>query len=130
MAKKRVTLPSDFSEIIERNNIEELKSVFEKCDINAYERGYCKTPALALYGISAEFIRWLVENGADTEAKDSYGRTALYRHSEVYQLEKVKLLLELGADIHTTDTLGNTVLHSAEHHFQVVQFLIKKGQTL
>ncbi len=127
MAKKRATLPSDFSQIIERNNIEELIAVFEKCDINAYEREYYKTPALALYGISLEFIRWLVEHGANTEATDSYGRTALYRHSEVYQLEKVKLLLELGADIHTADILGNTVLHSAEHCFEVVELLIEQG---
>lgn len=36
MAKKRKTLPKDFDEIIARGNLDEMKAVFEKCDINAY----------------------------------------------------------------------------------------------
>ena len=38
MAKKRITLPKDFEEIMERNDISELVKVYETWDINAYKR--------------------------------------------------------------------------------------------
>ena len=86
MAKKRITLPKDFKEILERNDVDELKAVFDGCDINAYERDSYKTPALCMYGISEEFIEWLVQHGADIEAANSYGRTALHIHAGVNQM--------------------------------------------
>ena len=98
MAKKRATLPNDFGAVMERNNLDELRAVFEKCDINAYERDYLKTPALCQYAVSVEFIEWLLQHGADIEAADSYGRTALYRHAQVRQPEKIRILLQHGAD--------------------------------
>ena len=61
MAKKRITLPKDFEEIMEHNDISELAKVYETCDINAYERDWMKTPTLCMYGISKEFIDWLVK---------------------------------------------------------------------
>ena len=127
MAKKRTTLPKDFKEILERNNLDELKAVFDSCDINAYERNSYKTPALCMYGISEEFIEWLVQHGADIEAANSYGRTALHIHAGVSQTRKVKKLLALGANIHTKDKYGNTVLHRACHRFDTVKLLIEHG---
>ena len=50
MAKKRITLPKDFEEIMERNDISELAKVYETCDINAYERDWMKTPAYFAMG--------------------------------------------------------------------------------
>lgn len=113
MAKKRATLPNDFGAVMERNNLDELRAVFEKCDINAYERDYLKTPALCQYAVSVEFIEWLLQHGADIEAADSYGRTALYRHAQVRQPEKVRILLQHGADVHKRDIYGDTPLHQA-----------------
>ena len=127
MAKKRTTLPKDFKEILERNDLDELKAVFDGCDINAYERDSRKTPALCMYGISEEFIEWLVRHGADTEAANSYGRTALHIHAGVNQRGKVKKLLELGANIHAKDCYGNTALHSAGHRFETVKLLLEHG---
>ena len=34
--KKRKTLPSDFYEILRRGDIDEIKAVFDKCEITAY----------------------------------------------------------------------------------------------
>ena len=127
MAKKRITLPKDFKEILERNDVDELKVVFDGCDINAYERDSYKTPALCMYGISEEFIEWLVQHGADIEAANSYGRTALQIHAGVNQTGKVKKLLALGADVHAKDCYGNTALHSAGHRFDTVKLLIEHG---
>ena len=38
---KRKTLPKDFEQLVEVGNEQEIKSVFERCDINAYG-GYNK----------------------------------------------------------------------------------------
>ena len=38
---KRKTLPKDFEQLVEVGNEQEIKNVFEKCDINAYG-GYNK----------------------------------------------------------------------------------------
>ncbi|SFG42048.1 ankyrin repeat domain-containing protein [Prevotella sp. KH2C16] len=126
MAKKRQTLPRDFKEIMERNDIRELEQVFEKCDINAYERDWMKTPALCMYGVSCEFISWLVAHGADIEGHNCYGRTPLLVHASTNQEEKVKLLLGLGADVHAEDKYGNGVLHFASGP-EVMEVLLAHG---
>jgi len=46
MAKKRTTLPKDFDELLKKGNLQELKEVFSKCEINA-RGGYSKHTALA-----------------------------------------------------------------------------------
>lgn len=38
---KRKTLPKDFEQLVEDGNEQEIKNVFERCDINAYG-GYNK----------------------------------------------------------------------------------------
>ncbi|MDO5106576.1 ankyrin repeat domain-containing protein [Capnocytophaga sp.] len=127
MAKKRATLPNDFSNILENNDFEAFQKVFEKCDINAYERDFIKKPALCFYGIPTEWMRWLIENGADIEAADTYGRTALWHHSSVNAVEKVQLLLDLGANINTADRYQNSVLHASRGKFEVVALLLERG---
>ena len=126
MAKKRITLPKDFEEIMERNDISELAKVYETCDINAYERDWMKTPALCMYGISKEFIDWLVAHEADINAKNVYGDTPLMRQASINQTEKVRLLLQLGADIHAKNRYQRTALHYAEAP-ETIEILLKNG---
>ena len=60
MAKKRKTLPKDFSELLATANIETLKAVYEKCELDAYD-GSNKESALFLRHIPDELVKWLVE---------------------------------------------------------------------
>ena len=53
---KRKTLVKDFDEIFERGNEEEIKAIFEKCDINAYG-GYDKTNALSFKPVSYTHLK-------------------------------------------------------------------------
>ena len=62
--KKKTSLPEDFSDLIERLGVEEIKAVFRDCDVNA-RGGYGKQTALAFSMLPAEIAVWLVENGAD-----------------------------------------------------------------
>ena len=68
MAKKRKMLPKNFNALIESGDIDTLKSVFDACDVNAYQ-GYDKYPALSTFGISEELVRWLVAQGADINVR-------------------------------------------------------------
>ncbi len=126
MAKKRKTLPKDFEELIKTGDIEALKKVYEKCELNAYT-GYCKSNALFLNGVPDELVRWLVEQGVDINYRDDYGETAL--HHRVGRGENVSLLLELGADIEATTRRGDTPLHKAAKRYQAqaVHELISLG---
>jgi hypothetical protein len=46
MAKKRKTLPKDFEELLKKGDLEELKAVFDKYELDA-RGGYAKETALA-----------------------------------------------------------------------------------
>ncbi len=111
MAKKRKTLPKNFKELIEENNIEKLKKVFDSCELDA-RGGYGKATALSFFNIPDEIVHWLVENGADIEAVDNYGRTALHQHT-MARSGNISVFLELGANVKAKDKYGNTPLHFA-----------------
>lgn len=111
MARKRKTLPKNFDELIKENNIENLKKVFETCELDA-RGGFGKATALSFFNIPDELVVWLVENGANIEAVDDYERTALHQHTMALS-DKVTAFLELGANINAVDKYGNTPLHFA-----------------
>lgn len=111
MAKKKKTLPKNFDELINENNIDNLKKVYDTCELDA-RGGYGKATALSFFNVPDELVRWLVENGADIEAVDDYERTALHRHT-MARSGKITVLLELGANINAVDKYGDTPLHFA-----------------
>ncbi|MHB9146875.1 MAG: ankyrin repeat domain-containing protein [Candidatus Amoebophilus sp.] len=77
-----------------------------------------------------EAVKYLLEKGADIQAKDIHRRTPLHCACEKGDLELVKyLLLEKGANIHATDEEGGTPLLCAcdKGHLEVVKYLVEKG---
>ena len=126
--KKRVTLPKDFNELLTDGNIDQLKAVYDKCELTAHDGRYSLSTALHFGGVPDELVIWLVEEGLDINIPDYYGATPLYRQATMGR-ETVKLLLELGADIEKTNTYGNTPLHVAAQFFhpKTVALLIEKG---
>jgi hypothetical protein len=125
--KKRSTLPKDFREILDRGDIQEIRGVFESCDVNAVG-GYGKETAIAFDKCPDEVVRWLVANGADLSAKDTWGRSAL--HNRVgSRRSNIAVLLELGANVSAIDSYGNTPLHSAadSHHAGSAKLLLEHG---
>ena len=63
MAKKKKTLPKDFEELLSKGNLQELKEVFNTCELDA-RGGYGKQTALAYDNCPHELAKWLVEQGA------------------------------------------------------------------
>ncbi len=66
----------------------------------------------ALYD-SSDILRLLTENGADVDAPDQDGLTALHLAAENRPPEVLAALLGSGADANSVDSLGRTPLHLA-----------------
>ena len=64
---------------------------------------------------SLEEIKELLKKGADVNASDKYGRTALMKAARDGNLDMVKYLAENGADLEASDKFGNTVLDIAKN---------------
>ncbi|NER60340.1 hypothetical protein G3435_10775 [Pseudomonas sp. MAFF212428] len=131
MAKrKRKTLPKDFDELLEQASFAELVAVFDACELEA-TGGYSKSTALGFYNCPDELARWLVEQGADINARDTYQRTPLHHRSSSW-LGCVDLLLDLGADIEAQDYQGDTPLHAAakSHKADAIAALIRRGASI
>ena len=125
-AKKKL-LPKDFDALLKVGDVAALKAVFDSCELNA-RGGYGKQTALAFQDCPDELTRWLVGQGADIEASDTYSRTPLHNRAGSWRGD-VGILLELGADIHARDSDGDTPLHKAARVASVaaVRGLLEQG---
>ena len=74
----------------------------------------------------------LLKQGANIDAPDALGETALVKAASLGHHELVDFLIEAGAHIEATGFLGNTVLLNAvEHgHAGIVEKLIKAGANI
>ena len=74
-------------------------------------------------------VRLLLEAGADKDAADTDGDTALHIAAKEGHLEVVRLLLEAGADKDAADTDGYTPLHFAARkgHLEAIRLLLETG---
>ncbi|SDH19375.1 ankyrin repeat domain-containing protein [Chitinophaga filiformis] len=127
MAKKRKTLTNDFEELLSKGSLQQLKEVFDKCEIDA-RGGYSKKTALAYDNCPHELAVWLVEQGADLQATDTYGNTPLHNRSRSI-FGNIKSLLELGADVSDKSSSVGTPLHAAadSHNVENTALLLQYG---
>lgn len=109
MPRKRKRLPDNISEIMRRGDFEELKSLYDSCEITAYTTAG-KLPFF-LYTPCSEFYKWLVEQGLDINARNRMGNTPLHEQAQCYY-NNVEGLILAGADVdvRTDDSYEKTAL--------------------
>jgi hypothetical protein len=127
MAKKKKLLPKNFEEMLVEGDIAKLQAVFDNCDLNA-RGGYAKQTALAFDECPDALARWLVEQGADLSATDTWGNTPLHARSRSRQ-RGIDVLLELGADIDSDSASVGTPLHAAAASYRIenARLLLQRG---
>lgn len=130
MGKKKKTLPKNFDELINTGDISALKEVFTQCELDA-RGGYSKSTALGFYQVPNELVRWLVEQGADINARDNYGETPLHKHAMSW-CGNAELLIDLGADIEAINYQNETPLFAAASSFKpkAVHTLVTRGANI
>jgi hypothetical protein len=127
MAKKRKTLPKDFEQLLVNSNLQELITIFDKCEIEA-RGGYGKRTALAYDNCPHELAKWLVAQGANLHATDTWGNTPLHSRSRSI-FGNIKSLLDLGADANNPGSSIGTPLHAAadSHNAENTATLLSYG---
>lgn len=125
MARKKKRLPQDFDTTLRSGDLDAMKAVFATTELDARQGAHGQT-ALGMYGIPPELVAWLVAEGADLEAADTYHRTPLWQHARVGNDAVVTALLDAGADIQAP---LQPALHAAAHGIKptTVRLLLERG---
>ena len=76
-------------------------------------------------------VKKTLENGADVNAKDFLGNTALFLavFGDRENLDIIKMLLKNGADVNATNNDGNTLLHELSYapDLDIIKMLLENG---
>jgi ankyrin repeat protein len=117
---------------VKRDNVHEIiRLLREGANVNAFQTYNNKNIVrVAVESEKIDFIKLLVDNGADLENKDSNNSnaTCLIHASIECSLEMVEELVKRNANLNATDIHGNTALMGAvlKERKDVVKFLLSK----
>lgn len=114
----RTTLPKDLDALFDAaaasGNDTLVRAALEACEPDA-RAGFGKYTPLMSRRCTPAIARWLVERGADVNAANTWGRTALHESAfaRFHHALPPDVLIALGADVHRRSGEGLTPLHSA-----------------
>lgn len=98
-------------------------------DVEARTKTCGYTPLLVAMPNGLRSTQLLLSHGANVNAKDFMGRTAIMHAAFHGSLEMMELLVEAGGDIHATDNDGYTVLTVVlrSNHLGALRLLLDRG---
>jgi ankyrin repeat protein len=126
-------------EAIENGNLKAAQSALKNgADANTRERRIPYRKALMMVAAEGkeDLAILLLEYGADVNAIDADGHTALMEAANFEHLNVVKFLVEHGANVNAAATLGGytgytALIYASERgHVNVVKYLIKHGANI
>lgn len=130
MAKKKI-LPDDFAEIVESGDYQAFVEVFDSCEIDA-KVGRGKTAnAFSISGLTAKFVRFLIENGLNMNSDCGMGYPAIAFQAENKTI--LKLMLDNGAKLDYVVDLdvGNALFYACRtSNVKAVKNLLELGASI
>jgi ankyrin repeat protein len=92
-------------------------------------RGFEPPLTAAATSQRTDLVKLLLENGADVNARDDEGYTALMEPAECGDQEVVEVLLAAGIDVNARNVEGFTALQYAKEqgHTKIVDLLAQAG---
>jgi CubicO group peptidase (beta-lactamase class C family) len=116
------------------DTIEIINSLKEQADIELIDTRNSKSGRRALNWAAwfnrPETVRLLVKKGANIDAQNLTGFTALHHAAEAGSLKAAKVLLELGANTNITNQTGNNAKQTAlsQNHLKIVDLIDSVSQ--
>lgn len=130
MFRKKKKLPLNIQKMLNTGNLDELKVVFQNCNINATQGKYGST-IFGLKPLNRELLEWVIAQGGDINKPDYYGVPPIFKQvsSDNNNLE---IMVELGADIFATAQNGRTLMRTVLDNGTSgqIDFLMNKGLTI
>ena len=110
MSTKRKKLNRELLNAVVMRDIKKAQSLLEQgADVNARDTDHYETSLiLATRFVEVAMVQILLDAKADVDARDDWGRTALFYAS--VKSEVFGRLIKAGADIHARDEQGDTIL--------------------
>lgn len=130
MFGKKKKLPLNIQKILNKGDINELKAIFEHCDINATQGKYGSN-IFGLKPLNRELLEWAIEQGGDINKPDYYGVAPIFKQVSVDN-DNLEIMVELGADIFATAQNGRTLMRTVLDNgtSKQINFLMEKGLTI
>lgn len=127
---------NQLADLAQQGMLEMVKEMLtsQKINVNAKDKKRGNTPLhWAAYNNNLEMVKYLVEQGAEVNAKNNCGVTPLHFAALNNNLEMVKYLVDKKAEVNAKDKkCGMTPLHwaASENNPEVVKYLIQKKATV
>ena len=104
---------------IARNDVRELHSLAESGELIGERDSYGRTGLMeAVITGKNDIVKLFLDRGADTNAQDHNGYSALHFVAQDFQLEAARLLLNANAKVDIQDEYGNSPLWRAVFNSQ------------